>query len=433
MDYKKIYQEKLCSAEEIAKRVQSGWVLGLDSGPVATPAIIDAIIKRAKTGEIDKIKVHNMLDYYPFDFYYENLLGKIESVSWFSGPGSRNAVNSGFGDFGPAYFHEIPTIYRKFYDFDVFITQVSPMDKHGYMSLGICAASSAGLLDKSKRIFVEVNENMPRACGGINIHVKDIDGIVENHIPVPTLEPSVIDDTSRKIGELIAEQIPDGACIQLGIGAIPDATGMALKSKKDLGLHTEMFTGSMVDLIECGAVNNSKKQIHRYKSVCTFAYGPKSMYEYVDDNPSVLFLPVEYVNDPNVIAQNDNVISINACIEVDLWGQVCSESIGTKHFSGTGGQVDYVRGAPRSKGGKSFIAFQSTAKNGTISKIRSSLSEGAICTTNKNEVDYIVTEYGIAHLRGQPISSRAKQLIQIAHPDFRDELTFAARKRGMLI
>lgn len=433
MDYKKIYQEKLCTAEEAAKRVQSGWILGLDSGPVAPPATMDAIIKRAKSGEINNIKVHNMIDYYPFDFYTENLLGKIESISWFSGKGSRNAVNSGFGDFCPAYFHEIPAHFRKFYDFDAFLIQVSPMDKHGYMSLGICAASSSSLIDKSKRIFVEVNENMPRACGGINLHISQVDVVVENNIPMPIFEPVVIDDASRIIGELIAEQIPDGACIQLGIGAIPDATGMALKNKKDLGIHTEMFTSAMVDLIECGAVNNSKKQIHRYKSVCTFAQGPQKMYDYLDDNPSVLFLPVEYVNDPYVIAQNDNLISVNSCIEVDLWGQVCSESIGAKHFSGTGGQVDYVRGATRSKGGKSFIAFQSTAKNGTISKITPCLAEGAICTTNKNEVDYVVTEYGIAHLRGQPLSSRAKQLIQIAHPDFRDELTFAARKRGMLI
>lgn len=433
MDYNKIYKDKLCSAEEAANRVESGWVLGMDSGPASTPAIMDSLIKRAKAGEVSKLKVHNMLDQYPFEFFTENLLGKIESISWFSGKGSRNAVNSGLGDFAPAYFYEIPDLYRKFYDFDVFFAQVSPMDKHGYMSLGISAASSAGIIDKAKRIFVEVNENMPRACGGINLHVSQIDAIVENNIPVPTLEAPLIDDTSKKIGELIAEQIPDGACIQLGIGAIPDATGMALKGKKDLGIHTEMFTGSMVDLIECGAVNNSKKQIHKYKSVTTFAFGPKKMYDYIDDNPSVLFLPVEYVNDPVVIAQNDNMISINACIEVDLLGQVCSESIGTKHLSGTGGQVDYVRGATHSKGGKSFIAIQSTAKNGTVSKITPCLAEGAVCTTSKNEVDYVVTEYGIAHLRGQTLSSRAKQLIQIAHPDFRDELTFAAKKRGMLI
>ena len=208
---------------------------------------------------------------------------------------------------------------------------------------------------------------------------------------------------------------------------------MALKSKHDLGIHTEMFTDSMVELIECGAVNNSKKQIHPFKTVTTFAFGSQRIYDYIDDNPAIMILPVDYVNDPNVICRNDNMISINAAVEVDLWGQVCAESIGPKHLSGTGGQVDYVRGATQSRGGKSFIAFESTAKGGTISKIKASLAEGAVVTTSKNDVDYVVTEYGIAHLRGQSLASRAKQLISIAHPDFRDELTFEARKRGILI
>ena len=208
---------------------------------------------------------------------------------------------------------------------------------------------------------------------------------------------------------------------------------MALKSKHDLGIHTEMFTDSMVELLTCGAVNNSKKQIHRGKTVTTFAYGSQRIYDYIDDNPAIEILPVDYVNDPNVICQNDNMISINAAVEVDLWGQVCAESVGTKHLSGTGGQVDFVRGACQSKGGKSFIAFASTAKNGTISKICPTLTPGGICTTSKNDVDYIVTEYGIAKLRGMSLSKRVQQLIAIAHPDVRDELTFEAKKRGMII
>jgi acyl-CoA hydrolase len=206
---------------------------------------------------------------------------------------------------------------------------------------------------------------------------------------------------------------------------------MALKTKHDLGIHTEMFTDSMVELIECGAVNNSKKQIHRGKSVATFAFGSQRIYDYIDDNPCIEILPVDYVNDPAVICLNDNMISINAAIEVDLFGQVCAESIGTKHMSGTGGQADYVRGACQSRGGKSFIAFTSTTKG--LSKIRSCLTEGAVVTTSKNDVDYIVTEYGIAHMRGESLSSRAKQLISIAHPDFRDELKFEAKKRGMIV
>ena len=246
------------------------------------------------------------------------------------------------------------------------------------------------------------------------------------------MAPAKIDPVSETIGNIIAEQIPDGACIQLGIGAIPDATGMALKSKHDLGIHTELFTDSMVELIECGAVNNSRKQIHRGQTVTTFAYGSQRIYDYIDDNPAIAILPVDYVNDPAVICQNDNMISINSAIEVDLFGQVCAESIGTKHMSGSGGQIDFVRGACQSKGGKSFIAFASTTK-GTISKICASLTPGAVCTTSKNDVDYVVTEYGIAHLRGQSLASRARQLISIAHPDFRDELLFEAKKRGIMV
>ena len=233
------------------------------------------------------------------------------------------------------------------------------------------------------------------------------------------------------IGNIIAEQIPDGACIQLGIGAIPDAVGTALKAKHDLGIHTELFTDSMVQLIECGAVNNSKKQLHPGKTVAGIAFGSERIYKHIDNNPDIMIMPIDYVNNPDVICQNDNFISINAAIEVDFWGQVCSESIGTKHMSGSGGQIDYVRGACQSKGGKSFIAFTSTTKG--ISKIKSTLGEGAVVTTSKNDVDYIVTEYGLAHMRGEPLSSRTKQLIAIAHPDFRDELTFEAKKRGILI
>ena len=307
------------------------------------------------------------------------------------------------------------------------------MDKHGYFSLGNNASYAQAMIDKAKRIYVEVNDKQPRAVCGAQLHISQVDAIVENSFPLPVLPPVTLDEVSVTIGNLIAEQIPDGACIQLGIGAIPDATGMALKSKHDLGIHTEMFTDSMVELIQCGAVNNSKKQIHRGKSVTTFAYGSQRIYDYIDDNPAIELLPVEYVNNPEVICKNDNMISINAALEVDLWGQVCAESVGTKHMSGSGGQIDYVRGACQSKGGKSFIAFTSTAKGGTISKIKPILTPGAVCTTSKNDVDYIVTEYGIAHLRGKSLGERARQLIAIAHPDFRDELRFEAKKRGIMI
>ncbi|MDD6831223.1 MAG: acetyl-CoA hydrolase/transferase C-terminal domain-containing protein [Firmicutes bacterium] len=433
-DYKALYAQKLMTADAVAEQVQSNWLFGMDTGPSQTPAIMAAVANKIRNSDITGVKVQTLLDVYPFEFYADDSLkGKMTGYSWFSSGGARKAVNAGYADILPAYYRDVPRHIRVEYEYDAFCVSVSPMDSHGYFSLANNGSYAEAMMDKAKRIFIEVNDQQPRCLCGTQIHVSQVDAIVEFNHELPVLPPVVIDETSRTIGNLIAEQIPDGACIQLGIGAIPDATGMALKAKHDLGIHTEMFTDSMVELIECGAVNNSKKQIHRGKSVTTFAYGSKRIYDYIDDNPAIEILPVDYVNDPAVICKNDNMISINAALEVDFFGQVCAESVGTKHMSGSGGQIDYVRGACQSKGGKSFIAFTSTAKGGTISKIKPILTPGAICTTSKNDVDYIVTEYGIAHLRGRSLGERTKQLIAIAHPDFRDELTFEAKKRGILI
>ena len=433
-DYKALYAQKLMTADAVAEQVQSNWLFGMDTGPSQTPAIMAAVANKIRNSDITGVKVQTLLDVYPFEFYADDSLkGKMTGYSWFSSGGARKAVNAGYADILPAYYRDVPRHIRVEYEYDAFCVSVSPMDSHGYFSLANNGSYAEAMMDKAKRIFVEVNDQQPRCLCGTQIHVSQVDAIVEFNHELPVLPPVVIDETSRTIGNLIAEQIPDGACIQLGIGAIPDATGMALKAKHDLGIHTEMFTDSMVELIECGAVNNSKKQIHRGKSVTTFAFGSKRIYDYIDDNPAIEILPVDYVNDPAVICKNDNMISINAALEVDFFGQVCAESVGTKHMSGSGGQIDYVRGACQSKGGKSFIAFTSTAKGGTISKIKPILTPGAICTTSKNDVDYIVTEYGIAHLRGRSLGERTKQLIAIAHPDFRDELTFEAKKRGILI
>ena len=433
-DYNALYAQKLITAQALAEQVQSGWLLGMDTGPSQTPAIMSAIADKVRNSDIKGVQVQTLLDIYPFEFYADDsLAGKMTGYSWFSSGGARKAVNGGYADLFPTYYRDIPRHIRAEYEYDAFCVAVSPMDSHGYFSLALNGSYAEAMIDKAKRIFIEVNEKQPRCLCGTQLHISQVDAIVENTHELPVLPPVVLDETSITIGNLIAEQIPDGACIQLGIGAIPDATGMALKAKKDLGIHTEMFTDSMVELIECGAVNNSRKQIHRGKTVTTFAYGSKRIYDFIDDNPAVEVLPVDYVNDPEVICRNDNMISINAALEVDFFGQVCAESVGTKHMCGSGGQVDYVRGACQSKGGKSFIAFTSTAKGGTISKIKPILTPGAICTTSKNDVDYIVTEYGIAHLRGRSLSDRTRQLIAIAHPDFRDELTFEAKKRGILI
>ena len=433
-DFRQIYSNKLKTAEDAAKLIESGWTIIMDAGCAQTPALVRAMEARAYAGELAGIKVHNMLDLYPFNFYADPALdGKINGVSWFASAGARKPIAEGRCDYFPAYYRDMPSHMSKIH-YDAVFVEVSPMDKHGYFSLGTVGSNSEVHLRNADSIFIVVNDKQPRAVCGLQVHVSDVTAIVEDSHELPVLPETKLDSISETIGNYIAEQIPDGACIQLGIGSIPDATGLALKSKHDLGIHTEMFTDSMVELLECGAANNSKKQIYTGKTVTTFAYGSKRIYDYIDDNPSFVILPVNYVNDPYVIAQNDNMISVNAAVEVDLWGQVCAESIGTRLISGTGGQVDYVRGACQSKGGKSFIAFSSTVnvKGKVSSKIQPVLTPGAVCTTGKNDVDCIVTEYGVAKLRGRPISERVKALISIAHPDFRDELTFEAKKRGMI-
>lgn len=432
MNIRELYNSKKKSCGEAAALIRSDWVIGMDAGASQPDGIITCLCDRIN--ELFNVKVHTMLDVYPYAFYADSSYdGHINGVSWFSSNGARKAINTGFADFIPNYYRDCPKLIRENYRFDLYCASVAPMDENGNFSLATTGSYSEAMIEKADRIFVEVNECQPYVPGGLMIPVDRVDVITENTHEIPVLPPTKLDETSITIGNIIAEQIPDGACIQLGIGAIPDAVGNALKTKQHLGIHTEMFTDSMVELIQCGAVDNSRKQLHPGKTVTTFAFGSQRIYDFLDNNPDVLILPVDYVNNPEVICRNDNMISINACIEVDFWGQVSSESIGTKHMSGSGGQVDYVRGACQSKGGKSFIAFESTTKGGTISKIKPILTEGAVVTTSKNDVDYIVTEYGMAHLRGRSLAERTKQLIAIAHPNFRDELTFEAKKRGILI
>ena len=432
--YKKMYKKLLKTPEELAGHVESGNVICSDITLAQPQAILDAIAQHVKADGLTGVKQHTILDVYPYEIYQNaDLLGSLTGISWFSSGGARRAVNGGFGDTMPCYYRDIPGLFEQYVDVDYFVAAVSPMDKHGYFSMSTVGSASPAMIRKAKHIFVEVNKNLPRALNAPMVHVSQVAGICENTIPLVVLPQAKIDETSEIIGGLIAERIPDGATLQLGIGAVPDAVGMALKNKHDLGIHTEMFTDSMVELLECGAVNNSKKPIHTGKTVATFAFGSQRIYDLINDNPAFELLPVDYVNDPAVIAQHPNFVSINAALEVDFYGQVCAESIGTKHVSGSGGQVDYVRGAIQSPGGMSFIAFPSTAKGGTVSKIRPKLTPGAIVTTSKNDVDCIVTEYGIAKLRGKPLSERAKALISIAHPNFRDELTFAAKQQGIII
>ncbi len=433
-NFQLLYQSKRTTPDEAVSRyISSGAVCASDIALAHSAQLYEAVGRAIQAGEISNITQHTLLDTGAFPFYRPEFAGKYNGVSWFSQSASRKAVNGGFADVMPAYYRDFPNLFRENIKPEVMIAVVSPMDKHGYFSTGCDGSISAALLASAKVILLEVNPHMPRSLTSTQIHISQVSALWENDAPLMCLPATKIDDISAKIGAYIAEEIPNGATIQLGIGSIPDTVGEALKDKRNLGIHTEMFTDSMMSLIECGAVDNSRKPIHTGKTVAAFALGSKRMYDYIDDNPMMEMLPVDYVNDPAVISQHPNFVSINAALEVDFFGQVCAESIGARHISGTGGQSDYVRGAVQSKGGKSFIAFPSTAKDDTVSRIMPILTPGAQISTSKNDVDCIVTEYGIAKLRGRTLSQRAKALIAIAHPKFRDELTFAAKKQNILI
>ena len=435
MQFQRIYEEKRKSAAEVAALIPDASKIYSDIFLAQPKTLYEAINNRCVADSMRSCKITTYLDLYPLVCYTEPIrfAKNLQGTSVFCSALTRKAVGLGIADYLPNTYWDQPSLIRQYLDVDVFVVSASPMDSHGYFSLGVTGSDSAEYLKKAKMILVEVNRQMPYCAEAPHVHVSQVTAFCEADYPLPVLPSPKLDDISIRIGNLIAEQIPDGACLQLGIGSIPDAVGMALKCKRHLGIHTEMLTDSMVELVECGAADNSCKNIHTGKTVATFAYGSKRMYDYIDHNPAVAILPVDYVNNPYTIAQNKNMISVNAALEVDLSGQVCAESIGNHMFSGSGGQLDYVRGALMSNGGKSFIAFPSTAKGGTISKVKPFLTPGAGVTTGRNEVDMIVTEYGIAKLRGRSFAQRAKALISIAHPDFRDQLLFEAQKMGIMI
>lgn len=396
----KEYERKKMTPEEIVSHVESGWICGSDIGLSLPPAIVQAFDRHVRRKELTDIKYHTLLEWLPFSAYDTELPG-IRGVSWFSNQYARTAINQGKADVMPAYFRDMPSLIASYERLNAAFLCVSPMDENGYFSTGPAASLSEAIMKKADRIYLEVNEHMPRSLTGPAVHLSEVDGLCEHHLELPDLPRPALDETSKQIAGYIAEEIPNEAVIQFGIGAIPDAVGAALKEKRDLGIHTEMFTESMVDLIEAGAATNAKKTLHRGKTVASFAFGSKRVYDYIHENEAVSMLPIDQVNDPSIIRQIPDFMSVNSAVEVDFYGQVCAESIGTEHFSGTGGQVDFVRGSVLSPGGKSFLAFPSTAKSGELSRIKSVLSPGSIVTTSKNDVNYVVTEYGIANLRGK--------------------------------
>ena len=427
MDWNNMYQERLTTSQEAVKRIKSGDRISISHAAGEPTHIIDAMV--ANREAYRDVEICHMVPLGECAYAQPGMEDYFRHNAIFVGARTRNTIKEGHGDFTPCYFSQIPNLWSRTLPLDVALIHVSPPDKHGYCSLGVSVDYSKHAVEQAKMVIAQINPQMPRTLGDSFIHVSQMDHIVEYDAPLIELPPPGITDVERAIGEHCASMIQDGDCLQLGIGAIPDAVLLFLKDKKDLGIHTEMFSDGVVELAEAGVINNSRKNLHRGVMVATFLMGTKRLYDFVDGNPMVRMYPATYTNDPYIAGMNDNLVSINSCVQVDLLGQVCAESVGTTQISAVGGQVDFVRAAAISKGGRSIIAMPSTAAKGTISKIVPVLDEGAAVTTNRYDVEYIVTEYGVANLKYRSVRDRARMLIDIAHPQFRDELKDAFERR----
>lgn len=430
MDWKSIYASKVTTAEEAVKIIHPGDTVLFGHAATEPDIMTTALADYAVENDLHDIHILQQHDLGRCKFLEPGMEKHFTYKSLFIGARSRVAVADGRGDFVPCFFSRVPNFVTELDPADIFVTTLSEPDKHGFCSFGLsCDFAKEAAERPGVKVIGVVNPNMPRIMGDNFIHVSKLEAIVESNDPIHEHGRPTIGPVEEKIGEYIASLVNDGDCLQLGIGAIPDAVLKFLGDKKDLGIHSEMISDGLMDLYHTGAITGKKKQIQKGKIVVTFIMGTRELYDFVDDNPAICMMPVSYVNDPYVVSQNDNVVSINSALQVDLMGQVCAEAIGLKQYSAVGGQVDFVRGASRSKNGRSIIAFGATTKGGTISKIVPFLTEGAPVTTSRNEVDYIVTEYGIAQLKGKTLRERAKALIAIAAPEFRDDLAKEYEKR----
>ena len=436
-DYRELYRQKLTTADEAVKIIKSGdWV---DYGFCAIqPRVLDEALAR-RAPELEDVKVRGGISLWkPAIFDIEDPASHIIFNSHHMSGVERHYIASGAGFYEPMRYSELP---RYYYDHimppDVAMFQVTPMDSHGYFNFGLSASHVRAVCEKAKVVIVEVNENMPRCLGGFDntIHISEVDMVVEGRNDPMGIQPSgEADDVDKAVARLIVEQIPDGACLQLGIGGMPNTVGAMLcqSDLKDLGVHTEMYVDAYVDLAMAGKVTCARKNIDRGRQVYAFAAGTQKLYDYLDDNPACMAAPISYTNDVRTIAAIDNFVSINNAVDVDLYGQVNGETAGTRQISGSGGQQDFVLGAYLSHGGKSFICLSSTHQNkdGTVaSRIRPTLQTGSVVTDTRVNTMYVVTEYGCVCLKGLSVWERAEKLISIAHPDFRDELIREAEKQ----
>lgn len=435
MSIQSLYSNKVKTMTEILQMIKSDDFIITSLGG-SEPITILSELHRIKEYGVTGCDVTNCLPMANYEFIKNpDYADVIFTNGWFYSPPLRKAHLNGNVSHAPQHLHSSYT--KRSFAVDnrrkVLLCTCSPMDKHGYLTLSLGCTYEKQVIEDGAIVIAEVNQNLPRTFGDTTIHISEIEALIEVNYSIPALPEAEFSEKDEKIGKFIAEYIEDGSTIQLGIGGIPNAVASALKNKKHLGIHTEMFTDGMVDLIECGAVDNSQKTLYKGKSVATFALGSKKLYDFLDDNASVVLRQGKWTNDPHVIGQNHKMVSINTTLEVDLFGQCASESIGHVQFSGTGGQSDTAVGAQNCPEGKSFIALYSTAevtnregKKETISKIVPLLKPGAIVSLSRNDVDYVVTEFGVAWLRGRSIKERVDRLINIAHPDFREELRQSA-------
>lgn len=427
MTWQEIYQSKLTTAEEAIKLIRDGdkIVTGFACGE---PLHIEKTLA-AHYKEYTDLEIVNMLTLVESPWAMQEFKGHIKLNTLFASKSTRASVNSGDSEFTTSHFYEIPDIIENYICPRVSIVMVSPPDEHGYVSFGTTVDYTKGTTDYCEVVIAQVNKHMPRTFGNSIKHVRDFTCFVEYDEPLPEVVGGELSEVDLEIGRYCASLINDGDCLQLGIGGIPNAVCLQLTDKKDLGLHSELVGDGVVPLLESGVINNKKKQTNVGRTVLGAAFGSRILCDYINNNPSVELHPIDYVNNPIEIAKNDNMVSINSCLQIDLLGQVVSDTIGLSQFSAVGGQVDFVRGATMSKGGRSIIAMPATAKHGTVSRIVPIITEGSAVTTPRNDVNYVVTEYGIAQLKGKTLKERAKALIRIAHPSFRPYLMAEYKKR----
>jgi len=427
MEWKNLYKERLTTAEEAVKRIKSGDRISTSHAVGEPTHIIDAMVKNREAYR--DVEIVHMVSMGTSEYAQPGMEPYFIHNSVFVGGATRGTIKAGHGDFTPCFFSQIPNLFYRTLPLDVAVIHVSPPDEHGYCSCGVSVDYGRTSAEQAKLVIAQVNKHMPRTLGDTFVHVSNMDCIVEHDAPLIDLPPPKITNIEKAIGENCASLVRDGDCLQLGIGAIPDAVLLFLKDKKNLGIHSEMFSDGVVELVEAGVVNNSAKNFHKGVCLATFLMGTRRLYDFVDNNPMVNMYPATYVNNPLVACQNDNLMSINSCVQIDFLGQVCAESVGTTQISAIGGQADFVRAASYSKGGRSIIAMASTTAKGDISKIVPFLDQGAVVTTSRYDVEYVVTEYGVANIKYRTTRDRARMLINIAHPKFRDELKEAFERR----